>query len=249
LPVEQLLPWHRPAPRAIAADLAAIAVGASRAESENMTKLPTSLLAAALALPACVADHAATTSTSQSLEREHGDDRRDACPANTPAALAPAADQDLAFVLDAVGTQNYACVATATGFAWQFVAPEANLYRHDDDRELDDADHVFGHHFAGPTWQYEDGSSVVGKKVAAATVDQTAIPWLLLVAASHGGDPDGRMAPVTAIQRLDTHGGLAPASGCDADHVGAAASPIYTARYFFYVTRTPYGRANVRCGG
>jgi hypothetical protein len=183
-----------------------------------------SLALGALALPACLS----TSSTGTVAQRIEGGD----VPDDVPAALVPAADQRLAFVLDAIGVQEYTCAAAATGYAWKFVAPDAQLY-HNDEGE---GDHAVGHHFAGPTWEYEDGSFVVGKKVAAVTVDPTAIPWLLLVAASHGG-PDGRMTSVTTIQRLQTAAGLAPATGCDADHVGAAASSPYTASYYFWVTR------------
>src|SRR5262249_39648136 len=134
------------------------------------------------------------------------------CPAATPAALAPASDQNLAFALPATGVQKYTCQATATGAAWTFLAPEATLF--------DSYGSKVAIHFAGPTWQYKDGSSVVGTKVAGATVDTTAIPWLLLTAASHGTSP-GKLADVTAIQRLSTTGGNAPATGCDTSHLGA----------------------------
>ncbi len=162
----------------------------------------------------------------------------DPCPADVPAALAPAVGVDLAFAMDAQGVQRYACVASTTGYAWTFVAPAADLF---DDR----ADHFAIHHFAGPTWLARDSSSVLGTKVAAATVDPTAIPWLLLSVASHGG-ADGRLTDITAIQRLATTGGNAPATGCDADHIGMQSDVLYTARYFFYRAST---RAHtVRCG-
>jgi hypothetical protein len=72
----------------------------------------------------------------------------------------------------------------------------------------------------------------VGTKIAAFVVDPTAIPWLLLQAASHVGD--GRMSSVTYIQRFDTVGGIAPAGGCDATTVGTVARVDYTATYYFY---------------
>jgi hypothetical protein len=161
-----------------------------------------------------------------------------ACPANVPASLAPPADQELAFVTSASGVQEYTC----NGTAWVFVAPDAQLYS-------DHACHgdAVGHHYAGPTWEwYDDGSTVVAAKTAGATVDPASIPWLLLQAVSHGPD-DGRMSDVTYIQRLETSGGNAPASGCDADHAGASANVPYTARYFFY--RQAHGHHHgVRCG-
>lgn len=160
------------------------------------------------------------------------------CPAGIPSELVPAADQDLKFVLHATGVQKYTCAATATGFAWTFVAPEADLFKNGCS---------VGIHYAGPTWEYQDGSTVVAARLAGATVDPTAIPWLLLGAVSHGGD-NGKMTPVSSIQRLSTVGGNAPATGCDADHVGAAANVPYIADYFFYRTKTKHPEKNLRCG-
>ena len=179
---------------------------------------------------------ATTTPTSQSTAQAVSADE---CPANTPSSLAPPVGQELAFVTAASGVQEYTC----NGTAWVFVAPDAQLYPD----HAGDQDEAVGHHYAGPTWEwYEDGSTVVGKKLAAATPDPASIPWLLLLGASHGPN-DGRMSDVTYVQRLETNGGNAPATGCDASHVGASANVPYTARYFFY--RTARGDHGVRCGG
>jgi hypothetical protein len=114
----------------------------------------------------------------------------------------------------------YTCAANGT---WTFVAPQASLYNHGGE--------VVGLHFKGPTWEWlEDGSAVVGAKLAAYTVDPTAIPWLLLGAKSHTGD--GRMTNVSYVQRLDTVGGNAPAGSCSP---GATANIAYSATYYFYV--------------
>lgn len=136
----------------------------------------------------------------------------------------------LAFSYDAVGVQIYACQATTTTtYGWVFKGPEATLYNN--------GGNVAGTHYAsptGPTWEANDGTSVVGAKVSAFTVDPTSIPWLLLTAISHSGE-DGRMSKVSYIQRLDTTGGLAPTTGCDATSVGETARVDYTATYYFYV--------------
>ncbi len=150
--------------------------------------------------------------------------------------LAVPAGNRLAFHLDAAGVQIYTC---ATNGTWAFVAPQANLY--------DRGGEVVAIHYKGPTWQWlEDGSTVVGGKLAAYTVDPTAIPWLLLGAVSHGGE--GRMAKVSYVQRLDTVAGVAPAGGCSAANVGATANVPYTATYYFYVpddgSDDPGGHAN-----
>jgi hypothetical protein len=145
-------------------------------------------------------------------------------PLPSPTLAVPAGNR-LAFHLDAVGVQIYSCNAAGSGYAWTFVAPSANLYHRGGD--------VVAIHYKGPTWQWlEDGSTVVGAKLAAFTPDPTAIPWLLLGAASHTGD--GRMSKVSYVQRLETTAGLAPATGCDASAVGTTANSPYTATYFFY---------------
>jgi hypothetical protein len=193
-------------------------------------------LAGILFLASCAIDEAsgqpAIAATEQNVSANE-------CPPNTPAALAPPADQDLAFVLNAQGVQRYQCVQSTTSFAWTFVAPDADLFS-------PHPHHPVVHHFAGPTWLYRDSSSVVAARAAGATVDPTAIPWLLLNVTSHGGE-QGKLSDIVSIQRLQTTGGSAPATGCDADHVGAEADVLYTARYFFY--RTSNRGNNVRCGG
>ncbi|HEX8950279.1 MAG TPA: DUF3455 domain-containing protein [Polyangia bacterium] len=150
---------------------------------------------------------------------------------SVPAALA-VPDSTLVVLLraHATGTQNYTCTAAAAGDggmgapAWVFTAPEATLF--------DDQMKNIGSHFAGPTWQLADGSAVVGKVVAKVTMDATAIPWLLLSAASTSGS--GLLTRVKYVQRLNTTAGLAPASGCDAGTIGAAGKVAYTADYYFY---------------
>lgn len=192
------------------------------------------LFSSLLAASAC----ATQDSTPEVANTEQASSHTD-CPAGVPAAIVPAADQDLAFTLAAEGVQKYTC----NGTAWVFVAPVADLFR----SSCGHHGEVVATHYAGPTWEYEDGSTVVGAKVAGATVDPTAIPWLLLTAVSHN-DVDGRMSNITSIQRLDTHGGTAPATGCDAAHTGAGVDVPYTATYAFYRTRAN-GHHNARCGG
>lgn len=171
------------------------------------------------------------TSSEQALSSE-------VCPAGVPATLAPAADQTIKASLSGVGVQIYICNATASGFAWTFVAPQANL--------LDDCDKLVGTHFIGPTWQGNDGSSVAAAKVAGATVDPSAVPWLLLKATSNG-PISGKFSDVTSIQRLSTVGGIAPSTPCDSSNLGSISQVPYTAQYVFYKTKT-HGKV-VQCNG
>ncbi len=193
-----------------------------------------------LMLSCCVAA-AALAGCSASVDREERVDvagealTENACPDNVPGNLAPSADQTLWFVLAAEGVQIYRCAATATGYGWAFVAPRADL--------LDPGGEVVGFHDAGPMWHSEDGSSVRGARIDAAPSPAGAIPWLLLGAVAHAGD--GKMANVSSIQRLNTSGGVAPTSGCDAGQVGAIAEVPYTADYFFYKESNGKG---TRCG-
>jgi hypothetical protein len=131
----------------------------------------------------------------------------------------------LAFFFDALGVQIYSCQASASGHAWTFVAPEASLF--------DARGTLVVKHFGGPTWQsVADGSKVVATKVAEFTDDPASIPELLLQASSHEGE--GTMSDVTYIQRLETVGGIAPTSTCDAGNAGATARVPYSATYYFY---------------
>lgn len=162
------------------------------------------------------------------------------CPAGVPATLAPPATESLKQKVSAVGVQIYICNAVpAGGYAWTFLAPQANLYN--DDGKL------VGTHFIGPTWQGNDGSSVVAAKVAQAPGEAGAVPWLLLQAKSHATE-EGRFSDVTYVQRLSTVGGVAPTDTCDATHnLGAVVQVPYTTDYFFYETKT-HGKTT-QCGG
>lgn len=164
----------------------------------------------------------------------------DACPAGVPAALTPPATESLKFKVSAVGVQIYVCNATlAGGYAWTGLAPQANLFN--DDGKM------IGTHFIGPTWQGNDGSSVGAAKVAAAPMDPSAVPWLLLKGVSHAAE-EGRFSDVTWVQRLSTVGGIAPADTCDSTHnLGAVVQVPYSAEYFFYETK-PQGKVK-QCGG
>ena len=89
-------------------------------------------------------------------------------------------------------------------------------------------------HYFGPSWQFQDGSVIVGKVVAkeprANTIDQ-----LLLQVSQHSG-PDGLLSQVDFVQRLATVGGMAP-SQCDPTRSPVLAVP-YSAIYQFWAPKT-----------
>jgi Protein of unknown function (DUF3455) len=141
-------------------------------------------------------------------------------------ALAPPAGTALLLRVVADGVQIYACEVTDTGRGWVFKAPEAALF--------DSGGRQIGTHFAGPTWKLADGSAVVGELAARADAPEAgAIPWLLLRAKSHDGGA-GTLANAAFIRRIDTKGGAAPKTGCEAAHIGQQARMRYSAVYEFY---------------
>lgn len=132
-----------------------------------------------------------------------------------------APDATAFLTLHAEGAQIYQCKAGADGkLVWTFREPIAALMR-------DGA--TVGRHFAGPSWQLNDGGRVQGK-VAGKAPGATAAdaPWLKLeVFAREGG---GLLSEATVIQRLHTSGG-ALEGACEAD--GVLRSIPYSADYVF----------------
>lgn len=137
-----------------------------------------------------------------------------------PAALA-APGEAVVLSVHAEGAQVYECKAGADGKPmWSFREPIATL--------LVDGKTI-GRHYAGPNWEYSDGSAVAGKVSASAPgASANDIPWLKLDVASHRGS--GILADVTTVQRINTHGGKRDGA-CDA--VGSFLSVPYSADYVF----------------
>jgi hypothetical protein len=140
-------------------------------------------------------------------------------------AVAAHADTSPAIELQARGVQVYTCEGNAASFAWRLKGPEAVLF--------DTAGAEAGRHFAGPSWQANDGSVVVGEPVASSrSPSQGSVPWLVLRAKSHAGA--GVFAAVDYVARVQTVGGAAPAGGCDEAHAGSESRVDYTAFYVFF---------------
>jgi hypothetical protein len=128
--------------------------------------------------------------------------------------------EEVVFHTYAIGVQIYRW----NGTSWTFVAPSANLY-------ADGGFHgAVGTHYAGPTWESNSGSRVVGSRVDGCTPDPTAIPWLVLERVTTDGP--GIFNGVTHIQRVNTTGGLAPT--VPGTTVGEERRVPYTAEYYFY---------------
>jgi hypothetical protein len=145
----------------------------------------------------------------------------------------------------AYGTQNYVCLPSATGVAWKLFGPQATLYPPSAPIQL-------ATHFLSPnpdeqgtpraTWQHSsDGSAVWARMIQTSSdanyVEPGAVAWLLLEVVGRAEGPIGgaQLARTTFIHRVNTHGGVAPASGCSTvSQLGATAFVPYSTDYIFY---------------
>ena len=158
--------------------------------------------------------------------------------AEVPGTLKPGADEALSMVVPARGVQIYECRAAkdmSSEYEWAFVAPEAALF--------DTAGKRIGRHYAGPHWEAADGSKFVGTVKARTDAPVNgAIPWLLLAAKPVASE--GAFGNVTSVQRVNTVGGQAPASGCSQATVGSRARVDYTADYYFFTATQSLARVD-----
>jgi hypothetical protein len=147
---------------------------------------------------------------------------------DAPKELKPPGAQVLLLQAHGKGSQIYACQNAGGQYAWKLKAPDAQLFSESGEK--------IGRHFAGPTWEANDRSRVMGKVAASVpSPDADSSPWLLLDGTPGGGE--GTFARVKSIQRLNTEGGKAPASGCDASHEKLETPVSYEADYYFYGTQ------------
>ncbi|WP_024512649.1 DUF3455 domain-containing protein [Bradyrhizobium sp. ARR65] len=137
-----------------------------------------------------------------------------------PEALAAPGERAV-LTVHADGQQIYECKAGSDGKqVWTLREPAATL--------ITDGK-IAGRHFAGPTWQLNDGSAVVGKMQASVPGKTAAdVSWLKLEVVSHRGN--GLLADVDTVQRINTIGG-AMAGSCD--RPTATRAMPYTADYIF----------------
>ena len=121
----------------------------------------------------------------------------------------------------AEGAQVYECEAGADGkLAWVFREPIATLL-------LDGK--TVGRHYAGPNWEHNDGSAVVGKVAGSApAATPNDIAWLKLSVVSRRGS--GVLTDVTTVQRIKTQGGKLDGA---CDKAGAFSGAPYSAEYVF----------------
>jgi len=120
------------------------------------------------------------------------------------------------------GAQIFRCEAQAAGPRWVYRLPEAEL--------RDATGKVLVRHGANLTFEHIDGSRLVGEIVDhVPSPNDGALPWLLMNARAYG---KGALVPVTHIQRIDTVGGMPPAS-CEGAKPNAVLRVPFAADFVF----------------
>jgi hypothetical protein len=179
----------------------------------------------------------------------------------TPPIITPPAGNSAFLLGHATGTQGYVCLPSGTGASWTVNSsrPQATLFINltpSFSQQIlthflspDDNPNQFAPSplpFGSPTWQSSFDSSVIwGNKLESinAGTDPScpstgAIPCLLLQVIGSENRPSrssGILTNSTYVQRLNTTGGSAPATGCAlSTDVGGQVLVPYTADYYFY---------------
>jgi hypothetical protein len=176
-------------------------------------------------------------------------------PPPVPTNIQVPAGNKLFLVGHAVGTQNYVCAPSGGAIKYVLFTPQATLFDEEGEQlithyfspnpeELNTDPRVISNHIIRAAWQdSKDASTVWGKVVPGNSssdlnyVEPGAIPWLLVTIVGDQNGPTGgdRLSVTTFIQRLNTHGGLAPSTGCSiAEDIGKTAFVPYTTDYYFY---------------
>jgi len=140
--------------------------------------------------------------------------------AQLPDAIA-ALDAAPLVTFHAEGAQIYECKSGGDGkLSWTFREPIASLML--DGRTV-------GRHYAGPTWEHIDGSSVQAKVIGNAPgATANDIPWLKLEVVERRGS--GALTGADIIQRINTAGGVLQGS---CERAGSLHSVAYSADYVF----------------
>ena len=123
------------------------------------------------------------------------------------------------------GVQSYQCSPEGV---WTLRTPMATLRGHQQQNVV---------HYIGPSWQYQDGSSIVAHTLVSVPRAGT-IPELLLQVTAHGDRP-GLFQSVNFVRRLFTTGGLPPSPACNPTRDTKGLNVPYDALYEFWGLRVP----------
>jgi len=177
----------------------------------------------------------------------------------TSVALTPPVGNSAFLVGHAFGTQGYVCLPSGTGASWTVngARPEATLFTN----LFGEAQQIITHFlspntnpnkfapnplpFGNATWQSSFDSSKVwaqtqhavpaGSEPSCPNTGSIACLLLQVIGEEQGPAGGGLLTKTSFIQRLNTNGGSAPATGCAvAGDVGKQTLVPYTADYFFF---------------
>jgi hypothetical protein len=136
------------------------------------------------------------------------------------------ADREPVLKLAARGVQVFRCEKRDGQGAWVFRQPDAEL--------LDTAGKVVGRHGANFSFEHADGSRLVATIAAHDEAPKpTDLRWLLMTTRSFG---KGAFEGVSHVQRINTTGGMPPAS-CDVAHAGRVLRVDFASDFLFYRPR------------
>jgi hypothetical protein len=148
--------------------------------------------------------------------------------ASLPDAVKVPAGHQVVLETVGIGSITYQCRAKAAAagqFEWVFVGPDAVLNSR--------SGKALGKYYGPPaTWESADGSKVTGAQLAVAPASPGSIPLQLVKANPATGE--GAMKGMSFIQRVQTKGGAAPATVCDATTLETKQVVKYQSDYIFY---------------
>ncbi len=125
------------------------------------------------------------------------------------------------------GVQIFRCEKHSGKTVWVFRQPQAEL--------LDSSGKPVGRHGASFSFEHDDGSRLVSTIVAYDEADKpTDLRWLLLTTRSFG---TGLFENVSHVQRINTKGGMPPAS-CEPSQINQLLRVDFTSDFVFYRPRS-----------
>ncbi|HYB49802.1 MAG TPA: DUF3455 domain-containing protein [Burkholderiaceae bacterium] len=125
--------------------------------------------------------------------------------------------------LKGAGSQIFRCETQSAGLRWSFRLPEAEL--------RDAQGNSVVHHGANLSFEHVDGSLLLSDVVDhVPSPNSDALPWLLLKTHSFH---DGALAGITYVERINTVGGMPPAS-CTPEQLNELLRVPFSAEFVFF---------------
>jgi len=121
------------------------------------------------------------------------------------------------------GAQIFRCESQAAGLHWTYRLPEAEL--------RDAHGGLLVRHGANWSFEHVDGSRLFGEIVDhVPSPNSDSLPWLLLKTRAYGA---GALSEITYVERIETVGGMPPAS-CDAAQLNQVLRVPFSADFVFF---------------